>query len=69
MTLSDLTENINVTQSVLTDTIPLSIKKTYRNSPNTADICDVTKWKKLAKADYVLLHRFSGVIVFFFFDI
>ena len=53
MTISDLTENINVTQSE-NNTIPVSIWKTYRNSPNTADICDITKWKKLAKADYVL---------------
>ena len=37
-----------------TYTTPLSIWKTYGNSPNTADICDVTKGKKLARADYVL---------------
>ena len=53
MTISDLTENINVTQSE-NKYHPVSIWKTYLNSPNTADICDVTKWKKLAKADYVL---------------
>ena len=28
--------------------------ETRRTPPNTADICDVTTWTKLAKADYVL---------------
>ena len=54
MTISDLTENINVTQSENKYHPPFPFEKTYRNSPNTADIYDVTKWKKLAKANYVL---------------
>ena len=47
MTISDLTENINVTQNENKYHPPFHLK----NLPN---ICDVTKWKKLAKADYVL---------------
>ena len=53
ITIPDITEKICVTQNEK-NTTPFSIWKTYRNSPNTADICDVTKWTKLAKAAYVL---------------
>ena len=53
MTISDLTENINVTQSENKYHLPFHLKN-LPNSPNTADICDVTKGKKLAKENYVL---------------
>ena len=54
MTISDLTENINVTQSENKYPSPFPFEKPTETRRNTADICDVTKGKKLAKADYVL---------------
>ena len=47
MTISDLTENINVTQSENKYHPPFPFEK-------PTETRDVTKWKKLAKADYVL---------------
>ena len=53
MAISDLTENINLTQSENKYHPPFHLKNLLTLAEH-ADICDVTKGKKLARADYVL---------------
>ena len=49
MTISDLTENINVTQSENKYHPPFHLKN-LRKLPHTADICDVTERVKASKS-------------------